>query len=138
MPDLCPADTRDPDEIVASTEGPGTFAVLTNVSGPVAVPPGPVALPTALRLLAPQPNPSRLTTELRVVLPAARAVDARLLDVTGRTVRSLALSQAMPAGERTFVWDGRDDQGRMMPEGIYVFRVRAGREVVATKLVRLR
>ena len=65
-------------------------------------------------------------------------MDARLLDVTGRTVRSLALSQAMPAGERTFVWDGRDDGGRMMPEGIYVFRVRAGREVVATKLVRLR
>ena len=40
-----------------------------------------------------------------------------VFDASGRKVRTLA-SRA-PAGCRLFPWDGRDDAGRAMPQGLY-------------------
>jgi hypothetical protein len=48
-------------------------------------------------------------------------VDLKVYDVTGRFIKRLAL----PPGESTnyIIWDGTDDQGRAVPQGVYFLRV---------------
>jgi hypothetical protein len=50
-------------------------------------------------------------------------VTARVYDVTGRLVRTLA-DRNFPAGEHDLYWDGADDGGRMMQRGVYFTQLR--------------
>ena len=81
------------------------------------------AVPTAgySPTLSATPNPFR--GETRIAFEGEHvdgAVTVRVIDVAGRTVRTIRGS-----GE-SLVWDGRDDSGRDVPAGVYF--VRAGRD----------
>ncbi|RPJ40787.1 MAG: T9SS C-terminal target domain-containing protein, partial [Candidatus Latescibacterota bacterium] len=91
--------------------------------------------PGAGRLGAPSPNPFRVETRVRFAVPA-REESARLAvyDIAGRRVRSLASGGA----GREATWDGRDESGRVVPSGIYLFRLEAGGEVLTRKVVKTR
>ncbi len=91
--------------------------------------------PAALAL-AVRGNPFRAATSLDVSLPAAGPARLRLFDVSGRLVRTL-WSGALPAGARTFAWDGRTDGGSAAPAGIYFARLDAPGGRRAAKLVRI-
>jgi len=82
--------------------------------------PGP-ALPRAVSLAPPAPNPMRGATT-RFGLPRAAHVELALYDQQGRRVRSLVTS-TLPAGERTLTWDGCDESGRALPAGLYFVRL---------------
>lgn len=43
-------------------------------------------------------------------------------DEAGNTVRTIDMDN-VPAGDHTIAWDGRDEQGGLMPDGIYRFSV---------------
>ena len=45
-----------------------------------------------------------------------------IYDVSGRVVRVL-LDRSVAAGRHTLTWDGRDEQGRHVPSGIYFTRL---------------
>ena len=80
--------------------------------------------PAALAgVLAPNPfNPS--TTyffELRDPAP----VRLDVLDARGRVVRRLLDGEEQAAGRHEIRWDGRDDAGRDLPSGTYLFVIRA-------------
>jgi len=50
-------------------------------------------------------------------------VTARVFDVSGRLVRTLA-DRNFPAGEHDLFWDGTDDGGRHMERGVYFTQLR--------------
>jgi hypothetical protein len=70
------------------------------------------------------PNPFRGGTSIRFTVPRAGAVELAVYDVAGRRVRTL-LRGAQPAGDGAVTWDGRDDAGREMPPGVYLYRYAA-------------
>ena len=45
-----------------------------------------------------------------------------IFDLSGRRVRDLTRVQSNPSGDHTFVWDGRDESGRLPPPGNYIIR----------------
>ncbi len=53
-------------------------------------------------------------------------VSLRVYDVGGRTVRTALSGAPYPAGRHTWQWDGRDDAGRMLGSGVYLYAVHAG------------
>ena len=57
-----------------------------------------------------------------------------MYDVRGRLVRTLVDGMREPAAYRVF-WDGRDEAGRQVSSGIYIYRMQAGRFVQARKMV---
>jgi FtsP/CotA-like multicopper oxidase with cupredoxin domain len=81
-----------------------------------------------------EPNPARGETRLRFSLPDRRDVSLAVFDITGRAVVTLAAGQ-FAAGEYSFAWDGRDRDGRRLPEGTYWYRLRAGRDERVQRLV---
>ncbi|MEZ4655773.1 MAG: FlgD immunoglobulin-like domain containing protein [Candidatus Eisenbacteria bacterium] len=75
-----------------------------------------------LRLLDGGPNPFRDAATLTLDLERAARVEATIHDVTGRQVRTLAYSP-MEAGAHVLRWDGRDDQGSPVANGVYLLQV---------------
>jgi hypothetical protein len=65
---------------------------------------------------------------IRFVLRRADRLTVEIANGSGQVVRVLARDQANPRGTRPFFWDGRDDAGRVVPDGNYVPRVHLARE----------
>ena len=48
-----------------------------------------------------------------------------VFDVAGSHVRSLLVGKPMSAGNHRVAWEGRRDDGRSLPAGVYFVRMRA-------------
>ena len=83
------------------------------------------------------PNPFRLATELRFVMPAASIADVSILDAQGREVRSLVLAARLGAGPQRLAWDGRAEDGTRVRPGLYFARLRCRDAAWTVRLVRL-
>jgi hypothetical protein len=83
------------------------------------------------------PNPVRSAATIRYYVASESRVELRILDARGRVVRTLVAGQS-PLGERSAVWDARDDLGHSVARGIYFVRLetpdcRETRKVVLTR-----
>ena len=95
------------------------------------------ARPAQYRLGDSYPNPFNPA----VVLPLDLAKDAaevslRVHDVLGRRVRQV-WQGPLGAGSHRFVWDGRDEAGKAVAAGVYVYRVEIDGRVEAKKTTKL-
>ncbi len=90
------------------------------------------------RLLPCRPNPFNPATAIvfELELDAPR-VELAIFDTAGRRVAGL-LDGPASAGRHELRWDGRDDAGRALESGVYLCRLRAGRQVEARKLTLLK
>jgi len=84
------------------------------------------------------PNPFNPRTTIRFTLGVAGPVSARIYDVKGRLVRTLAQDQPFPAGRSGFIWDGLDGSGRSVASGVYLARMSANGEERTAKLALVR
>lgn len=82
------------------------------------------ALPRAVYLSAPSPNPARGSTELRFGLPHDATASIRVYDVHGRLVRRLGGGR-FAAGEHLLGWDLRDEAGAAVSAGVFFVRLAA-------------
>ena len=101
------------------------------------VPVGTEPAPVAKFRLEVRPNPFNPRAEILLVLAAAGEVEWAIFDARGRSVHRLPRSW-QPAGERRWIWDGRDDAGRLVASGVYRLRVWSGGEVLQRSLVLIR
>jgi len=113
--------TAPPVPVFAITEGPFTPGVplgtLTFVKRHVSdVPEAGTLTVTAF------PNPFNPSTRIAWDLPRSGRMVLTLHDLGGRRVRTL-VDGDRPAGSGSRVWDGRDDTGRTLPSGAYVFQL---------------
>jgi subtilisin family serine protease len=81
--------------------------------------------PTAFHLDASYPNPFNAGTTIRYELAQPSRVTLRLYDVRGRLVRTLLHDAAQDAAEQRIDWDGTAEDGRKLPSGVYLVRLRA-------------
>ncbi|MEO5988059.1 MAG: FlgD immunoglobulin-like domain containing protein [Candidatus Eisenbacteria bacterium] len=87
-----------------------------------------------LTLSTPRPNPFTARTTIAFDMPSTAAVTLRILDVTGRVVRTLAAGEGMASGRHDQVWDGRDDTGGGVAAGVYLVRLEAGGRVLTQRV----
>jgi hypothetical protein len=79
------------------------------------------------------PNPFNAETTIRFDLPDGSEVRLIVYDLAGRKVRTLVQNYQEP-GRHTVGWDGRDEEGRNVASGVYLYRLEVlGRGVVETK-----
>ncbi len=85
------------------------------------------ARPDAALSLAPTaPNPAVASTTIRFRLGRPAPVTLTIHDLAGRRLRRLLDASPLPAGPHTAVWDGRDDGGAPVANGVYLVRLTAG------------
>jgi uncharacterized protein len=92
----------------------------------------------ALALRSPSPNPFRSGTAIGFELARTGAIWLCVLDVTGRTVRTLADGEVAGAGPQQRAWDGRDDDGRALAPGVYLVRLQSDGQALTRRVALLR
>ncbi len=81
-----------------------------------------VATPKFFALGRNYPNPFNPTTRFTVEIPRMSQVEISIYDILGRKIATLWNGEQM-AGYHTMEWDGLDDEGMMVPTGIYFLRM---------------
>jgi hypothetical protein len=95
----------------------------------------PVAERVGIRALWPDPFESK--TSIAFNLAAPGPVDLRIIDAAGRVVRVLSAGSSFGKGERVLTWDGRADDGRAAPAGVYWAELRWNGGADRRRLVKL-
>ena len=75
------------------------------------------------------PNPFNPRVAITAELVHDGAVRVSVLDVRGREVRVLH-DGAAAAGERRWIWDGRDQRGERLASGVYLVRLASGQRIL--------
>jgi hypothetical protein len=83
-----------------------------------------VKLPGQYELMQNFPNPFHPTTTIRFALPERSAVRLSVFTVLGREVTTLVDGE-VDAGYRSVEWKAVDKSGRVLPPGIYLYRLQA-------------
>ena len=81
------------------------------------------------------PNPFNPATTIRYGLPKESDVTLCVYNVIGEEVSTLIDNEKRTAGYHAVVWDGRNDQGRLVSNGIYIYRLRSGSHTMVKKMV---
>jgi hypothetical protein len=84
------------------------------------------SVPASSALFPNVPNPFNPSTTIRYSLATASAVELRVFDPAGRLVRTLVAEKLVSPGMHEAVWDGKDDAGREMAAGVFLYRLKAG------------
>ena len=71
-----------------------------------------------------RPNPFNSETTIRYDVPVVNQMSLRIYDVTGQLVREL-VHQEHPAGQYSVVWDGRNSEGTLVANGVYLYELRS-------------
>ncbi len=96
------------------------------------------AEPHAFALYPNYPNPFNSRTHLSFTLPEDQpSVELAVYDLLGQKLAVLAAGPR-DSGLHSVEWDGRDDAGRPLASGSYVYRLRAGPHEGVGKLLLLR
>jgi len=89
------------------------------------------------RLFQNYPNPFNPVTNLGFRIWDFGFVRLEVFDITGRKVATLVRKE-LPPGEYEVQWDGRDDAGRKVGSGVYIYRLRAGKFAQSRKMLLIR
>jgi len=96
-----------------------------------------IELPTRIALFPAFPNPFNPMTNIRYDLSEAGFVDLRVYDLAGREVRTLAKGFDQ-AGEKSVVWNAKDNHGRSVSAGVYIYRLETAGQVQSQKMILLK
>jgi len=102
---------------------------------------GETELPAAGLLQRNYPNPFNPKTRISFITPAGSGrlpVKLAVYDIEGRLVKNLFEGELPRGRERSFDWDGRDQQDRALPSGVYFARIRMGETTLSRKMLLLK
>lgn len=86
---------------------------------------GKAALPDAAEPGQSFPNPFNSTAKIQYVIAApTAAASLTIYDLLGQRVRELMSAGPLSAGRYQVVWDGRDDDGQLVGNGVYLYQLR--------------
>jgi hypothetical protein len=117
-----------------------SFTLLQSTATAVDEPNASNGIPSGFMLAQNYPNPfahNAAATTIRISMPQTAFAELAVFTLQGEQVRVLA-SQVLTSGTHAFRWDGRDDSGRALASGIYVYRLKAGKTQMSRTLLLLK
>ena len=133
------ADTVQRYALYVETRANGTLVtrdtIFVEIPKVVSVPPGETICEFRLTTSGRNPFDDRFVA--RLAMPRSGAVSVSVCDVTGRCIRSVA-GGVLPAGTHVIEWDGRRDDGALVPAGIYFMRATGTNHSASLRIARLR
>lgn len=80
-------------------------------------------IPTEITLLPSFPNPFISNTYLMYELPENEPIEIRIYNNLGRLIRTITQVETFAGINPPLIWDGNDNQGIPVPNGIYYCRI---------------
>lgn len=91
-------------------------------------------IPIKLDLLPNFPNPFNPETKIRFGLPNEERIELSIYSITGEKIVTL-LNDQLEKGYHTVVWNGKDENGRSVASGIYIYELLAEGKRLSNKMV---
>ncbi len=91
--------------------------------------------PKVIRLNQNYPNPFNPTTTISYELPISGVVSVKVYNTLGQEVRTLVNNSAKMAGFHSVTWDGKDNSGKEVSSGIYLYRLQTGNTIINKKML---
>ena len=98
---------------------------------------GQIVVPNQLTLSQNYPNPFNPRTVIPYELLKIGFVKIDIVDITGRTIRSL-LNGIQSSGSHEVIWNGKDNTGKHVASGTYFCRMITDASVISRKILLLR
>lgn len=123
----------------APNRGPWYSRTFTVIDGSpiIGIQEAPQGTPLVYELYAAGPNPALRAVRIGFALPHTDRVTVRIYNAMGQAVRTL-VDGTRPAGYYTVTWNGKDDQGRAVANGIYFYQMTTDKFSDTRKAVFLR
>ena len=80
-------------------------------------------IPDEITLLPNFPNPFISNTYLMYTLPESESIEIRIYDNLGRHIRTITQVETFAGINPPLIWDGNDNRGVPVPNGIYYCRI---------------
>ncbi|MFQ5605717.1 MAG: FlgD immunoglobulin-like domain containing protein [bacterium] len=90
-------------------------------------------IPSTFGLHQNHPNPFNPETKIRFALPRASHVVLNIYNTLGQEIRTL-VNDRFEAGYQSVTWDAKDDHGRNVASGLYLYQIQAGQFVQVKKM----
>lgn len=97
---------------------------------------GDFEIPSRLMVFPNYPNPFSERTFLKVRLPEPALISVRIYNLLGQLVRNLNYPGL--ASDNFIIWDGKNDGGKQVSSGVYLYQVKAASQQKTGKLILLR
>jgi hypothetical protein len=98
---------------------------------------GASTFPTILELAQNTPNPFNPVTTIPFTLVDDGAVSLRIYNTMGQLVRTL-VSEYRSTGAHSVVWNGRDDAGKNIASGVYVYALATAGKIIVKRMTLVR
>ena len=69
---------------------------------------------------------SEMLPRRRCHLPVSASVNLFIYDMAGKLMKTLVGAETVGAGRHEYVWNGRDETGRVAAAGVYFYQLYAG------------
>jgi len=91
-----------------------------------------LGIPQQIALHNNYPNPFNPTTTIKYDLTGDAMVSLEIYDVMGREIRTL-VNNVKSAGYHEAVWDAMDNSNRLVPSGVYIYRLTVNGSAIDTR-----
>lgn len=116
-----------------AVEGISLNPVVTSVANNLPT----TGVPADFTLQQNYPNPFNPLTNIAYELSVFGSVELRIYNLIGQEIRTL-VDAVQSAGAKTVVWNGKDNVGRSVSSGIYLYRLKVGKSIVSKKMLLLK
>jgi hypothetical protein len=111
-----------------------TVEEVTLIATSIETHPTPVAIiGSDFQLANNYPNPFNPQTIIEFKVPHNGQVTLNIYNMLGQRIRTL-LNETRPAGSYKILWDGRDDFGRVVATGVYMYQLRGDNALITKKM----
>ena len=93
-------------------------------------------VPLICRLAQNVPNPVTDVTHIAFTISKEAHVKLYIYNMLGQRVRTL-VDYKLPPGTHDVTWNGTDDEGRLLPAGVYFYTLKVGDWSATKKLLLL-
>lgn len=105
-----------------------------NRSSTIGITPTGTNIPEGFKLEQNFPNPFNPQTVIRYHLPEIAKVSLKIYDITGKEVFTILNRTELP-GTYSFIWQGQDNNGKILPSGIYLCKFQTEKTLQIRKMV---
>lgn len=84
------------------------------------------------------PNPFNLTTAIPFDVASEGQVTISVVDIIGSPIKTLTNATYTPGYDYEINWDGKDEDGKRMGSGVYLYRIQSGDTDQSNKMILLK
>ncbi|MBE9492052.1 MAG: T9SS type A sorting domain-containing protein, partial [Bacteroidetes bacterium] len=84
------------------------------------------------------PNPFITGSKIMFDIPVSGYLNLCVHDLKGKLIRTLIDNSYLSTGQYQLMWDGKDNNGTDLPDGIYLVTLRTEKRTIVEKLIKLK